>query len=674
MSFLFPTFLWALLALAIPIIVHLFQFRRFKTVYFSNVAFLNAVFEDNKSRTNIKKWLLLFARLLAVSFLVFAFAQPYFQQENSNGTQPVGASSVFIDNSLSMESSGFESTLLEEAKQRALRIAQQSRNGVSHQILTQQFAASEQLLLNKQEATEQINRIQTAPQSRSLSSIIERQRAAMNKVNSENKQFIIVSDFQKSTVDWQNIQPLDSTENLVLIPLPVQSKENSFIDSVWIDAPIIQPGENLSVNVSFKRQSGESTQEIPVELRLNGEQYTLFSIELAPDSKLDTAIQVMIPNESFIKASIHIDDAGMTYDNDFYFALNIQNSISVLEITDESNSAIRNAFATDSSYQYQQAKPGSVSPELLEKAQFIILNSKSDLSSGLYQLIGEQLQADKNILIFPPKASELQELNQFLISNQAVTLTNWDTANKEIREVAVDNPIYQNVFAKDPDDVLWPNLSGSYQFKNGSVYRDDLMKTSGGYAAFVHQEVSNGHLFIASFPLQSGNFANHPIFLPTLFRASLFSNKQQSLYGVIGEQTWINTSLKPQQDNTFQVSDSKGNSFIPQSIPQRGFTRLETMNQIQNPGFYTVNGADNQQEVAAFNYSRNESEINYLSASDLEIQASQNGIQLHVIEGKIEDTAQQLSTISEIDTYWRLCLLLALLFLATEVVITRFMK
>ena len=90
-------------------------------------------------------------------------------------------------------------------------------------------------------------------------------------------------------------------------------------------------------------------------------------------------------------------------------------------------------------------------------------------------------------------------MNQFLISNQAVTLTNWDTANKEIREVAVDNPIYQNVFAKDPDDVLWPNLSGSYQFKNGSVYRDDLMKTSGGYAAFVHQEVSNGHLFIASF-------------------------------------------------------------------------------------------------------------------------------------------------------------------------------
>lgn len=674
MAFLFPTFLWALLALAIPIIVHLFQFRRFKTVYFSNVAFLNAVFEDNKSRSNIKKWLLLFARLLAVSFLVFAFAQPYFQQENSNGTQPVGASSVFIDNSLSMESSGFESTLLEEAKQRALRIAQQSRNGVSHQILTQQFAASEQLLLNKQEATEQINRIQTAPQSRSLSSIIERQRAAMNKVNSENKQFIIVSDFQKSTVDWQNIQPLDSTENLVLVPLPVQTKENSFIDSIWIDAPIIQPGENLSVNVSFKRQGGENTQEIPVELRLNGEQYTLFSIELAPDSKLDTALQMMVPNESFIQASIHIDDAGMTYDNDFYFALNIQNSISVLEVTDESNSAIRKAFATDSSYQYQQANPGSVSPELLEKAQFIILNSKSDLSSGLYQLLSEQLQAGKNILIFPPKSDDLTELNQFLASNQAVTLTNWDTANKEIREVAVDNPIYQNVFAIDPDDVLWPNLTGSYQFKNGSVYRDDLMKTSGGYAAFVHQEVSNGHLFIASFPLQSGNFANHPIFLPTLFRASLFSNKQQSLYGVIGEQTWINTSLKPQQDNTFQISDSKGNSFIPQSIPQRGFTRLETMSQIQNPGFYTVNGSDNQQEVAAFNYSRNESEINYLSANELEIQASQNGIQLHVIEGKIEDTAQQLSTISEIDTYWRLCLLLALLFLAAEVVITRFMK
>ncbi|MEO5584097.1 MAG: BatA domain-containing protein [Flavobacteriales bacterium] len=43
MAFLFPSFLWALTALAIPVIIHLFQLRRFKRIDFPNVRFLQEV-------------------------------------------------------------------------------------------------------------------------------------------------------------------------------------------------------------------------------------------------------------------------------------------------------------------------------------------------------------------------------------------------------------------------------------------------------------------------------------------------------------------------------------------------------------------------------------------------------------------------------------------------------
>ena len=77
MKFAHPEILWALLALAIPILVHLFNFRKFRRVQFSNVAFLKEVQQETKSKSKLKHLLILASRLLAILFIVFAFAQPF---------------------------------------------------------------------------------------------------------------------------------------------------------------------------------------------------------------------------------------------------------------------------------------------------------------------------------------------------------------------------------------------------------------------------------------------------------------------------------------------------------------------------------------------------------------------------------------------------------------------
>ena len=57
MQFLYPTFLWALTALAIPVILHLFYFRRFKKVYFTNVRFLKEVKDETSMRSKLRNLL-----------------------------------------------------------------------------------------------------------------------------------------------------------------------------------------------------------------------------------------------------------------------------------------------------------------------------------------------------------------------------------------------------------------------------------------------------------------------------------------------------------------------------------------------------------------------------------------------------------------------------------------
>src|SRR5690606_15816754 len=77
MKFVYPEFLYALFAIAIPIVIHLFNFRKFKKIYFSNVQFLKEVTQETQSKSKLKHLLILISRILAISFLVFAFAQPY---------------------------------------------------------------------------------------------------------------------------------------------------------------------------------------------------------------------------------------------------------------------------------------------------------------------------------------------------------------------------------------------------------------------------------------------------------------------------------------------------------------------------------------------------------------------------------------------------------------------
>ena len=104
MVFAQPLFLIALTALAIPIIIHLFNFRKYKKVYFTNVKFIAEIKQETKKRSQLKHLLILFARLLAIACLVMVFVQPYLpssiRQKKLKGSQAV---SIYIDNSFSME-------------------------------------------------------------------------------------------------------------------------------------------------------------------------------------------------------------------------------------------------------------------------------------------------------------------------------------------------------------------------------------------------------------------------------------------------------------------------------------------------------------------------------------------------------------------------------------------
>src|SRR3569833_225308 len=201
MHFLYPAFLFALFTLAIPVLIHLFNFRRYQKVYFSNVQFLKDVQEQQSHRRNLKERLILASRLLAITFLVLAFARPYIPGNNAANAGKQQVVSVFVDNSYSTQTLNREGSLLDEAKRRAKEIASAYSINDSFQLLTQDYEGKHQRILSREEFDDAVDAVKVSPQNRRLQQIICRQESLLDMKKSAVRSIYLISDFQKDMAD-----------------------------------------------------------------------------------------------------------------------------------------------------------------------------------------------------------------------------------------------------------------------------------------------------------------------------------------------------------------------------------------------------------------------------------------------------------------------------------------
>ena len=231
MLFANPVFLTALSALAIPVIIHLYNFRRYRKVYFTNVRFIAEIRQESKKRSQLKHLMILLMRLLAITALVLAFAQPYIpapvQQQNIAGRQAV---SIYIDNSFSMEALATNGKLLDIAKTKAIEIASAYKPSDLFQLMTSDFEGRHQRFVSIDEFRTLVEEVTISPVSRTLSDVIKRQDDLLAQSRTTGHSAYIISDFQRSSADLGNLKT-DSSVSYFFVPVTAVKTNNLYIDS-----------------------------------------------------------------------------------------------------------------------------------------------------------------------------------------------------------------------------------------------------------------------------------------------------------------------------------------------------------------------------------------------------------------------------------------------------------
>ncbi|HVS94033.1 MAG TPA: BatA domain-containing protein [Mucilaginibacter sp.] len=672
MHFLYPAFLFALAVLAIPVVIHLFNFRKYQKVYFSNVQFLKEIQEQQASRRNLKERLILAARLLALLFLVLAFARPYIPAKNVSGAARQQVVSIFVDNSYSMQALSKEGTLLDEAKRRAKEIASAYNINDRFQLLTQDFEGKHQRLLSRDEFNDEVDAVKISPQSRDLQQIVNRQQGLLNEQNGSVRSAYIISDFQKN-IAGANVVKADSGIHYNLVRLKASELPNVAVDSAWLLTAVHRPEESEKLVVKLHNYAGETAEKIPLKLSVNGIQKALGSYTVGPRSVQTDTLSFSGLQSGWQRGEIQLQDNPVTFDNQFYFTFNVQQQMPVLLIDGGmANPFLRAVFDADKFFAAKRVADGNVDYAAMGTYPLIVVSDVKTISTGLAQQLKTYESNGGTLAFFPSTDADLANYKIFLQSMNAAWPEQLVSDNTRIAALNLRNAVFKNIFESYPQNPDLPSVKKYFRLSS-AVRGENLMDLPGRQPFWAGYSRGEGKVYVSAVPLSDdfSNLQRHALFVPIIFRIALLSGHNLPLFYTLGRDESI--EVPPVQVNEKQVLKLvKGDyTMIPDVRQQGGSTRLFVSDQLQQTGNYELKKQDSTIAVLAFNDNRKESDMSYLTAADLKRNFPRAGNILEPGPGTLKGEVSGLNFGLQL---WKLCIILALIFLAAEVVLIRYYK
>ncbi|WP_259067980.1 BatA domain-containing protein [Mucilaginibacter sp. X4EP1] len=674
MHFLYPAFLFALLFLAIPVLIHLFNFRRYQQVYFSNVQFLKEIQEQQSSRKNLKERLILASRMLALAFLVFAFARPYIPGQSAASAGKQQAISVFVDNSYSMQTLNSEGSLLDEAKRRAKEIASAYNINDKFQLLTQDFEGKHQRLLNRDEFNDAVDAVKISAQSRNLQQIINRQQSLLDMQREGIKSVYVISDFQKNMAPLQPVKA-DTGVRISLVQLKASKLPNVAVDSVQLLSAIHRPGESEKLVIRLHNYADETAEKIPLKLLINGQQKALGSYTVNPRSVQYDTLSFSGLQAGWQRAQITLQDNPVTFDNQFYFAFNVKQQMPVLLIDGGIvNPYLKAVFASDAFFAANRVPDGNVDYASLNTYPLVVLSDVNAISTGLSQQLKTYVAKGGTLLVFPSPEADLNSYRSFLEPMNAAYPEKLIIANVKVDGLNLQNAVFKNIFDSFPQNPDLPVVKKYYQLSGSAGSRsENLMTIPGRQPLWTGFASGKGKVYVSAVTLNDdfSNLPRHALFVPIMFRIALLSGHDQPLFYTLGKDETI--EIPPVQTNDKQILKlvKANQSIIPDTRQQEGSTLLFVADQLHDTGLYDLKKQDSTIAVIAFNDNRSESDLSYLSAAELGKLVPGAGAVIESGKASLKGAVTETNFGLQL---WKLCIILALICLGIEILLIRYFK
>lgn len=663
MSFLYPLFLVAGLTLLIPVLIHLFNLRRYKTVYFPHTRFLKNIQLNSRRQSQVRyKWLLA-ARLLFLASLVLAFAQPFFSGGDKKNTGD-RLQVIYIDNSGSMSVKKGALRLLDIARDAARKQVQRSHTGSRFVLLTSDRPVSYQPLPADKVLTE-LNNIDISPNRKSAEQVLSTVQGLLQTEGKAEADLYYYSDFQRSGFESKPNKSLTEHISFYGVPVQAEAAQNVYIDTAWLAIPVLQAGQSNSLIVRT-RILGKLPADNPVlQLSINGQVKSAATLAFGNSNERTDTMSFQVNSADWQQISLTLNDVAVQFDDTFRITARSAPNLSVLVLNEgQPNPYIQAAFRAYNGFRLNQTNVNT--NEEYKNYNLLILNNITRIDVPLGKKLSAALQQGQSICIFPGKTPDITAINEGLVEIADIRLAGIDTAVQAISSLQQGSDLVKDLFERIPENVQLPTVNWHYIIKAGlSANQQSILSFRNGDPFFAKYTPARGQLYIcaSSADLQSGNFAASYFFVPFLYQMAMQSQGGAVYALTLGKQQAAYLPLTGSGERNMVHLYGPGSDAIPPQRPEGSGLNIFVDQAVQQPGFYKLAAAGSDTTAVALNADRSESRLDNWRAGDLKDQWRGSNI-TWLSAADTADTTNRTSWGSF--PLWKVCIILALIMLAAE--------
>lgn len=682
MTFLNPIFLWASLAVLIPIIIHLFNFRRPKRVSFPDISLVKEVKKSVVKRMRLRQWLLLLARCLAILALVFLFANPVWRPNAADVVKGHASVAVILDNSYSMKAGNDKGAYWIQAQALAREIIESHSKTDEFLVMCTDAPRLSFNFGEQQAAVKELRGLEIRQNKNSLETLLGSANDIFANASNQNRRMYFISDFQKSSILSDSSVSFKVPEgiDLNLVPLSTRKLPNAYISEHQVATQIIEAGKPVTLKLTLTNDAPDPIKNVNLRVVLGAENRPVGTEDLAGNSSKVVEVALLPKTSGWQAGYVEIDDYPVEFDNRRYFTFYVPFKENMLVVEGSPAPHLRLMFGGDliNQFSVKFVSAREFAAENIDLYKSIVLSGVTEVPTGMAEKLSTHLKQGRSVMFFPGEKMNVSSVNSFLSSIQVGTFGEFVEAPKGItaNSVDLDHPVFEGVFLKGSKQRKFdgPTLYKYYNFAPAAAtIQNTILALPSKDPVLVESKLESGLFYTFNFfPGASWtDFTMKSSGLAMMVQIARVMNQTQQVQAAMelgGSETY---RIKTQAKDVIRMV-GENTELTPEQFLQSGYVVLRFDRQQFPEGNYALKQGETNLEQISFNVPDIESRLAAYDEQTLREYFSERGIEgVEVtpgVQGAISDAVEMKN---EGLPLWKYFLAAALLFLFVEFVLLR---
>lgn len=718
MTFLNPFVLFGLAAAAIPILLHLLNKRKLRTVEFSSLSFLKELQKTTMRRITLRQWLLLLLRTLLIILVVLAFSRPVLQGSFGGfGSRAKTSMVLIVDDSYSMSLENQQGAYIRQARDAALRVLDMMKDGDDAVLIKVSDVpqSSAEPARDPARMRTLLQELTVSPKHRTIEDAMRLAARLLAQSKNFNKEVYIFTDAQRSTfvnmastgTEAGREKLFDARTKFFVLPFSDRPFENCGITGISRQSLLLQPGKPASVEVLVRNFGTSAVSNRIASLIVNGSRVMQKTVSIAPGASVPVEFSFTPARAGFQRCSVELEDDVLEADNRYYFTLYVPGQIHVTLIADDETQtpfigAALDAIAASGGSEggaflnISTTQPGRLSSSALNDADLVLGCGVREFGRTDAQMIAMAMQGGTGLLFFPGSHANESRMNaEFFpaldlppIQLPAPPAAGASAGQTSFDRIDFDHAIMKGIFepvqGKKQPQIESPQIFRQARFQSQQSLRPVITTGTGTYFLW---EKKFGRGTIAGFSVapttEWSDFVLKPIFIPLLSQTLLYIGSSVNAGvqpGVIGREVDPHMLLIPRsarhaagsvplelfgpQGEETKIAatapDAKGALALAASLAENA----------RQTGFYAVTQGRDTVTVAGMNIDNAESDGRPITADEIRsVIAEYGGTPAVLTPGTAIDRTVLESRFGV--ELWKYFLIVALLIAVIEMLVAR---